>query len=512
MVLKYRRGEGVAAIVVSGALLASACTASSGSGDPKGGGSGAKTSIVIAIGDEPSTIDPQKTEDGNERAITDNINETLLRRDSATNEIIPWLATALPKQLNTSTWEFKLRSGVRFTNGEAFNADAAAYSINRVLDPKYQSAQLDFYGGITGAKAVDPTTLDVTTDGFDPVFTASMVRLKMVPPQASRKTGFAEHPIGTGPYEFVSWQRGQQITLKANPDYWGTKPKIQKATIRFISQDSTRVAGLKTGEIQLATLVPPELAGDVPQVISREGLEFPVFRLKNYEGVLKDPRVRQALNYAVDKDAIAKNLYSGYASVAQCQTLGSGVFGYNPDLQAYPYDPGKAKQLLKEAGYNGETVQLLGATGRWLKDSELEQAVIGYLNAVGVKTKSDIRPFNSYIGEFVKPIGNPQPDIGFVSASNELFDASKIDSYYSSKGSLSSYSDKGVDAALAAAAGAQNKDARLGDLQKALQIGCQTDPVFIFTVNLKDIYGAAKDLQWKPRLDGSLLISEMSFG
>ena len=183
-----------------------------------------------------------------------------------------------------------------------------------MLDPKYQSAQLDFYTGITGAKAVNPTTLDVTTDGFDPVFTASMVRLKMVPPKAAAKSNFAEHPVGTGPYEFVSWQRGQQITLKANPDYWGTKPSIQKATIRFISQDSTRVAGLKTNEIQLATLVPPELAGNVPQVISREGLEFPVFRLKNYDGVLKDPRIRQALNYAVDKDAIAKSLYSGYAT------------------------------------------------------------------------------------------------------------------------------------------------------------------------------------------------------
>ncbi|HEV7192253.1 MAG TPA: ABC transporter substrate-binding protein, partial [Jatrophihabitantaceae bacterium] len=282
------------------------------------------------------------------------------------------------------------------------------------------------------------------------------------------------------------------------------------ATIRFISQDSTRVAGLRTGEIDLATLIPPELAGTAPQIISREGLEYPVFRLKNYEGVLKDPRIRQAMNYAVDKNAIAKSLYSGYASVASCQTLGSGVFGFDPGLQAYPYDPNKAKQLLQEAGYTGQTVTLLGATGRWLKDNELEQAVMGYLSAVGIKVKSDIRPFNSYIGQFVKPIGNPQPDIGFVSASNELFDASKIDSYYSSKGSLSSYSDPQVDAALKTASTDQDQTGRQAAFQTALQIGCQSDPVFIFTVNLKDIYGAVKGLQWKPRLDGSLLISEMA--
>jgi peptide/nickel transport system substrate-binding protein len=508
MLLKPGRGAIAVAIIASGAVLMSACTSSASSGGSPN--TGVKTSIVIAIGDEPSTIDPQKTEDGNERAITDNINETLLRRGSADNKIVPWLATALPKQVDPSTWEFTLRTGIKFTNGEPFDANAAADSINRVLDPKYQSAQLDFYAGITSAKAVDATTLDVTTKGFDPVFEASMVRLKMVPPLASKKADFAEHPVGTGPYEFVSWQRGQQITLKANPDYWGSKPTIENATIRFINQDSTRVAGLRTGEIDLATLIPPELAGTAPQVISRDGLEYPVFRLKNYDGVLKDPRIRQALNYAVDKDAIAKNLYSGYASVASCQTLGSGVLGFNPNLQAYPYDPAKAKQLLQEAGYHGQAISLLGATGRWLKDSELEQAVMGYLAAVGIKIKSDIRPFNSYIGQFVKPIGNPQPDIGFVSASNELFDASKIDSYYSSKGSLSSYNDPQVDAALTAASSDQNQSGRQTDFETALQVGCQTDPVFIFTVNLKDIYGAAKGLQWKPRLDGSLLISEMS--
>ena len=516
MVLKYGRGATAVAMVAGGALLLSACTSSSGGGSSSNGsGTGkgnGKTSVVIAIGDEPSTLDPQKTEDGNERAVSDNINETLLTRNTGDNNIVPLLATDLPKQVNTDTWEFKLRTGVKFSNGEPFDANAAAYSINRVLDPKYQSAQLDFYAGIKSAKAVDATTLDVTTDGFDPVFEASMVRLKMLPPVASKANGFAEHPIGTGPYEFVSWQRGQQVVLKANPDYWGDKPKIQNVTIRFISQDATRVAGLRTGEIDLATLIPPELADQAPKVISRDGLEFPVFRLKNYDGVLKDPRIRQALNYAVDKESIAKNLYSGYASVAPCQTLGSGVFGFDPDLKAYPYDPNKAKQLLKDAGYTGQTVTLLGATGRWLKDNELEQAVMGYLSDVGVKVKADVRPFNSYISEFVKPIGNPQPDIGFVSASNELFDASKIDSYYSSKGSLSSYSDPQVDSALKEAATDQDQNARKQQFATALQTGCETDPVFIFTVNLKDIYGAAKGLNWKPRVDGSLRVSEMSFG
>jgi len=309
----------------------------------------------------------------------------------------------------------------------------------------------------------------------------------------------------------VSWNRGQDITLTVNPTYWGTKPVISDVTIKFIPESNTRVAGLQAGEIQLATLLPPEQAKDAPQVITRDGIEFPVYRFKNYEGVLKDPRIRQALNYAVDKEALANDLFGGYASVAACQTLTPSHFGYNPNLVPYPYDPEKAKALLKEAGYKGQEVSLLGATGRWLKDAEMTQAVIGYLTAVGVKIKPDIRPFSSYIGEFVqnRQSGKPQPNIGFVSASNELFDASKIETYYSGTGGLASYVNADVDTELLAARSATDSATRLGHFNKALEIGCTADPVFIFTVVLQDIYGASANLSWKPRADGMIYIPEM---
>ena len=119
------------------------------------------TSIVIAIADEPSTLDPQATEDGNERAVTDNIYETLLRRDSATNELIPWLATEMPTMVSDTKWQFKLREGVTFSNGDPFNAESAAFSINRVMNKEYNSGQIDFYGGIVDAVAVDALTVEV---------------------------------------------------------------------------------------------------------------------------------------------------------------------------------------------------------------------------------------------------------------------------------------------------------------------------------------------------------------
>jgi peptide/nickel transport system substrate-binding protein len=504
-------GEGGAGTTTGGAG-ASSPAGSAGSAPAETGAAAGAESIVIAIADEPSTLDPQAAEDGNERAVTDNIYDTLLRRDPESNELVPHLATALPTQVNDTTWEFKLREGVTFTNGEPFDAEAAAFSINRVVDPNYNSAQSDFYEGITGAKAVDATTLDVTTAQNDPVFPARMYRLKMVPPVYSKDPAFVESPIGTGPYKFLKWDRGSQVTLTRNDDYWGDAPPIKDVTLRFISEAGTRVAGLKAGEIQLATLLPPEQTKDVPQVITREGLEFPVFRLKNYEGTLKNAMIRQAMNYAVDKDALAEDLFSGYATVANCQTLSDAHFGYDPDLKPYPYDPDKAKQLLKDAGYNGEQLTLLAPTGRWLKDAETTEAVVGYLNDVGINVKPDVRPFSSYITEFAVGVGKPQQDMGFVSASNELFDASKIETYYHKEGALSSYVNEDVTNALNDARSQTDPAKREADFHTALKIGCEDDPVFIFTVNLQDIYGASKDLSWKPRGDGSIYVPDMSLG
>ncbi len=508
-----RGGRAWAAVLVAGLVLA-ACgsdddTDSSGDGgDPP---AAAADSIVIAIADEPSTLDPQFTEDGNERAITDNIYETLVKRDSENNEIVPVLATELPTQVEPTVWEFTLREGVTFTNGEVFDAEAAAFSINRVMDPDYGSAQVDFFGGITNAEAVDATTVRVTTADPDPVLPARMVRLKMMPPEATADSAIAENPIGTGPYVMDSWSRGQQIVLSANADYWGDAPGITEATFRFISQAGTRLSGLQSNEIQLATLLPPEQAGDAPQVLTRDGLEFPVYRLKNYDGILTDPLIRQAMNYAVDKEAIADELFSGYASVAQCQTLTEAHFGFNPDLEAYPYDPERAEELLAEAGYDGEEITLLGATGRWLKDAEMHEVVVAYLEAVGLNIATDIRPFSSYITEFTKTVGDPaQPDVGFVSASNDLFDASKVESYYLPDGGISSYVNDEVEAELQAARAAADPAERESHFHRAVEIGCEEDPVFIFTVNLQDIYGASERLDWTPRVDGSLYIPEMT--
>ncbi len=337
----------------------------------------AGSSVTIALGSEPTTLDPQLREDGGERAVNDNIYDTVLTR-SPKGDLIPSLAVAMPTLVDATTWEVKLRSGVSFHNGEKMNADAVVHSVQRIIDPEFNSEQISFFSTITGAKKVDDLTVHVTTKGPDPILPSRLYWLKVVPPQHSQDAKFAEMPVGTGPYQMVGWKRGQSIELKRNDTYWGTKPQIEQVSYRFVEEPGTRLAGLMAGEFDLITNLLPEFTQQVPKSIHILGLEHPIIILNADKGVTKDARVRQALNYAVDKEALAKGLFEGFAQVAEGQLLSPSFFGFNPEVKAYPYDVAKAKELLKEAGAEGATVELVGTSGRWLKDRELVEAVAAF--------------------------------------------------------------------------------------------------------------------------------------
>ena len=261
-------------------LVAAACGGDDG-GDDAGQTGGASTTaagptttkapvaaanakpLVIAIGTEPATIDAQAVIDRSSRVFTGNIFETLLSRDRDAN-IIPMLALSY-SAVNDTTWRFVLRQGVKFHNGEDFNAEAAAYSVNRIISKDYKTLRTSYITGITGAKVVDPYTVDVTTDGINAVLPIQMTSLAMVPTKAAADPSFAEKPVGTGPYQFVSWDRGRQITAKRFEGYWGPKPTTADFVVRIIPNAQTALSALQTGEVDLVLDLLPSRSHWLPR-------------------------------------------------------------------------------------------------------------------------------------------------------------------------------------------------------------------------------------------------------
>jgi peptide/nickel transport system substrate-binding protein len=468
--------------------------------------SAAAQELTIALGSEPTTLDPQLREDGGERAVNDNIYETLMARTPDGNLVVH-LAAETPRLLDPSTWEIKLRPGVKFHNGEPFNADAVVFSVKRIIDPKLNSEQISFFNTIKGAEKVDDLTVKVRTEGPDPILLSRLYWLKIVPPAHAKDPKFAETPVGTGPYRFLQWKRGQNVVLGINEGYWGVKPPIRKVIYRFVEEPGTRLAGLMAGEFDVITNLLPEFTKKVPKAIHILGLEHPIIILNANGGATKDIRVRQALNHAVDKQALSEGLFEGYAKVAQGQLLSPSFFGFNPNVGPFPYDPGKAKALLKEAGALGATVELIGTAGRWLKDREVVEAVAAYWDAVGIKTKVRIFEFNEYLNRLFDR--KTRSDAIFVVSSNEMLDADKSFSAYYHKGGVgASNSDEELARLIGAARVETNVEKRAGLYHQAVK-RAHDQAFFVWLLNIEDIYGVSARVDWPARVDAKIMVSEM---
>ena len=462
--------------------------------------------ITIALGSEPTTLDPQLREDGGERAVNDNIYETLMAR-TPDGSLIPGLAAEPPKLISPEAWEVKIRPGVKFHDGTPFNADAVVFSVKRIIDPKFNSEQISFFSTIKGAEKVDDLTVKIVTDGPDPILPSRLYWMKMVPPGYADDPKFFEAPVGTGPYRFVSWKRGESITLEINQDYWGDKPQIQTVKYRFVEEPGTRLAGLMAGEFDLIMNLLPEFTQQVPKAVNIQGLEHPIMILNADSGPTKDVRVRQALNYAVDKEALAQGLFEGFAQIAQGQLLSPSFFGYNPAVKAYPYDPAKAKALLKEAGAEGITVELIGTSGRWLKDREMVESVAAYWQDIGVKAKVRIFEFNEYLNRLFDR--KTRADAIFVVSSNELLDADKsFSAYYKAGGIGSSNTDQELAGLIDDARKETDPAKRTGLYHQAVKRAFD-QAYFVWLLNIEDIYGMSKRVDWPGRVDAKIMVNEM---
>ncbi|MGR3807142.1 ABC transporter substrate-binding protein [Pasteurella testudinis] len=292
-------------------------------------------------------------------AVASNLYDGLVLR-TETFELKPGLAQSWQILDDGLRFRFQLRQDVRFHNGEHFDAESVKFSFERLLRNEGNSAlQLALYDSIKQVNVIDPYTIDFVLHRHDPSFLTKLAGYggMIVPPNYIKTHGeshFDKNPVGTGPFKFVTSKDNDILHLRANPDYFAGQAKVEHLVFRFIADEKVRVREFLEGRLDVLQDLP---FSDVPRVknvkgvdvVAVKGLTVQTLQFNLIEPLMQDVRVRQALNLAVDKQALINMLLNGYGRpVAGLQT--EMTFGYDPDLKIYPYDPAKAKALLQQAG------------------------------------------------------------------------------------------------------------------------------------------------------------------
>jgi peptide/nickel transport system substrate-binding protein len=369
--------------------------------------------LTIEIPNDPPGLDPATVLDNDSGYVLGTLYDGLTAYAPGTTKVIPALATSWKITNGGKTYTFTLRKGVTFSDGTAFNAQAVYEWIDHLTNPKnpnYYANQKGIqtfvpftWGNFKSAKVLGPYTIQVNLSSPNGEFLAdlAMVWDGITSPAAVAKWGanYYLHPSGTGPFVLTKWVRGQYVEVTANQHYWGGKPYLQNIIFDEIPNPATEILSLRTGKVQILTDVAPN---EIPQIksdsslklLSEPGLDDNAVSLPMQTGPFRNLLVREALNYAVNKAEIDKVLYGGLAQVMN-SPLPTVAFGYDPKIPAYPYNPQKAKALLKQAGYpNGFSATMLVYTGARgynpIGGPTLATAIQSELGAVGVKLHLDI--------------------------------------------------------------------------------------------------------------------------
>jgi peptide/nickel transport system substrate-binding protein len=476
--------------------------------------------VVVAQSVDPTTMDPQNQRETTTFNVLIHFYDPLVLRDTANPKRFDGILASKWRRLSPTSTEFTLRTGIKFEDGSAFDAKNVQYNIERVMGklPGQKTPPLiNFqFTSLAGATVVNPTTVIIKTKTPDPLLLARLSSLLLIPTGSvtSNPNALAAKPDGTGPYSLVSWDRNNQVVMKAKPNYFRGAPKIANVIIKDMPDDASRLVALQSGAVDLISNLPPANVQQVKSSGEATVRSVPSARVTSIwlntldTPQLKKPIVRQALNYAVDVNTIIKKVMDGYA--LRTATIVPPYFaGYSKSVHPFRYDPNKAKQLLKRAGFpGGFSMTMMVPAGRYLLGEQVAQAVGGYLAKVGVKTKVNIVDF----GVFAKATQTRKIPASFFAGWGESFfnpiDEAQVAIQCGTKG-FSWYCNKAVDKLINLGATTINQakqDATITKMQRLIL----TDPPFIYLFAYKDIYGVSKRLTWTPRTDETVYMYEAS--
>jgi len=430
--------------------------------------------------------------------------EPLVEYDVGRKDFIGVLAESW--QFQGNRWVFKLRKGVKFHNGATFTSKDVVFSIEKMRDEKGGSLQAPNFKDVSEIQTPDDHTVVFVTKQPNAVFLDRLDNRFMLSKEAGDKFGdkIYENLVGTGPYKFVSYQRGGNLVFTRNDDYWGGRAAIKEVIFKKVTEDAARLAALESGQADFINNIPvhevarlqkhPRVRIDQVEGLRMFFLAFN-FAFKPWDNKL----VRQAANYSVDAPAIVKNIFDGIGYPCN-GPVGANVLGADPKHKRYPYDPQKAKQLLAQAGFpNGCDIQLYYSGGRYPKDREVCQVVAAQMVKGGFRVELISQEWALFWDK--QGVNGGRLPFYYIGRGG-LTDADTLyDQYFRTKTTVrTNYSNPEYDKLI-------DEQQRTPDNKKRVQILQQAgkfimdEALFIPLYNLADIYGVARNLQWKKRAD-----------
>lgn len=434
--------------------------ASEAGGDAEGGSeSGAADTITFAQGADPRGLDPAYVDDGESAKIMCNIYDTLLAYDTETCDVVPCLAEMPEISDDGLTYTFKLHEGVKFHDGTDCNAEAVKKNIDRQLEPN-RTADMPYasfvYGaeasnnGVASVEAPDDTTVVITLRSASTAFIKNMAMALAAPvvaPSAYENgANSIEKPIGSGPYKFVSWEKGQNVVLEANEDYWDEerKPKTKNVIFRFIAENSSRVTALTNGEVDIIdgidASVVPTITDAGYELFDEDGMNINYLAFRNDSGQFTSVEARRAFCQAVNVEEMVQSLYGEYAGVAT-SVMPLWMAPYDEDIKQTAYDPDAAKAAFEELGitevslYTYSNVRPYNSIG----GTALAEAIQGYLANVGVtvnisqydwttyQTKVETDSFDCCLYGWVGDNGDPDNFMNLLADTNVSMNVGRYD-------------------------------------------------------------------------------------
>lgn len=390
--------------------------------------------FVIATISDAAKLDPHMTTDVPSYNIITNLFETLVKKDE-NEEIIEGLATSWDNP-DDKTWVFELRDDVQFHDGEAFNAEAVKKNFERILDEELAAPRAFIFEVISDIEVLDEHTVQFTTEyPFAPLLAhlthpvGSIISPKSIDEdyaaiEDGKEVGTVinDEPIGTGYFKFDSWDRGTEVKIVRNDDYWGEQVNLNSVTFKAIPDGGTRLAELETGYAHLIEPVQPSEVGQI-EASDNAYMDDELSSSLNYVGFnlekepFNDPKVRQAITMLINKDEMLEGIYEGFGLVAK-GPLAPGVFGYDENLEALSYDPEKALELLAEAGYEDGF-----KTTVWTNDNQqrMDMAVLiqDSLKEANIEVEVEVVEWGAYLDK----TANGEHDMFILGLTNPVGDA-----------------------------------------------------------------------------------------